>query len=339
MIGDDSGSRSATGKESEAVLWYGCAFGVRVAAPEALETLTESLAEAGAPVVSWSRVADPEGLAEAWSGVGVKRLVGASKDGNPMMSVDVDACGAYLVQAPGYGKHVVSANGLRITSLLCPDAPWNWQRLFVAQALPLAATMRGLEPLHASAVSFDGRAVAISAPSGTGKTSIAMHLVARGAALLTDDVLVVEPMPSGVQAHPGARLLSAHSHELAAVPTAARERLGTVLEIGEKVYLRAQLESEPRSLAAIYRLTREPAGDGLRIIEEAPANPRDLLAMTFLTYVKSRERLIRHLEFASCLAHRTRVFAVRLPPDLSAVRAATLLEQHVRTELGLGAHT
>jgi hypothetical protein len=339
VIGDDSGSRSAIADESEAAPWYGCAFGVRVAAPEALETLTESSADVGAPVVSWSRVADPEELAGAWPGVGVERLVGASEDGDPMMSVDVDAGGAYLVQAPGYGKHVVSANGLRITSVLRSDAPWNWQRLFVAQALPLAAMVRGLEPLHASAVSFDGRAVAISAPSGTGKTSIAMHLVARGGALLTDDVLVVEPTPSGVQAHPGARLLSAHPHELAAVPTAARERLGTVLEIGEKVYLRVPLESEPRLLIAVYRLIREPACDGLRIIEEAPANPRDLLAMTFLTYVKSRERQIRHLELASCLAHRTRVFAVRLPPDLPAVEAATLLEQHVRTELGVAAHT
>ena len=328
MIGDDSKAP-----------WHGCAFGLRVAAPEALETLTECQTEAGLRGVSWSRVADSEGFADEWPGVRVERLVGPSEDGSPLMSIDINTAGAYLVQAAGYGAHVVSADGMRITSLLRPDASWSWQRLFVAQAMPLAATVRGLEPLHASAIGFGGQAVAISAPSGTGKTSIAMHLVARGAALVTDDVLVVEPTPSGVQAHAGARLLSVHPHELAAVPAEQRKRLGTVLDTGEKVYLRAPLDVEPRPLAALYRLIRGSAGDGLRILEETPADPRELLAMTFLTYVRSRERLTRHLEFASCLAQRTRVFVVRLPPDLPAVRAATLLEQHVRTEVGLATPT
>ena len=317
------------------VAWHGCAFGLRVAAPQPLEALTECLGAAGLRPVSWIRLADPKELAEQWPGVGVERLVGSSDGGVSRMSIDIDAAGAYLVQAPGHGAHVVSADGTRITSLLRPDAPWDWQRLFVAQPLPLAATLRGLEPLHASAVGFDGGAVAISAPSGTGKTSIAMHLVALGAALLTDDVLVVEPTSSGVRAYPGARLLSAQPHELAAVPIERRERLGNILEVGEKVYLRPELEAEPAALAALYRLRRDPSATELQIAEEAPADPRDLLGTTFLTYVKSRERLVRHLEFGSSLAQNSRVFVVRLPPDLPAIHAARLFEDHVRSELGL----
>ena len=57
--------------------------------------------------------------------------------------------------------------------------------------------------LHASAVALDGRALAFVAPSGTGKTSVAAHLVARGASFLTDDALAVEPVPGGLLAHPG----------------------------------------------------------------------------------------------------------------------------------------
>ncbi len=322
-------------REPDSAAWHGSAFGLRVAAPEALETLTECPAGAELRGVSWSRVADREGLAEAWPGLGVERLVGSREAGSPSMSIDIDAARAYLVQAPGYGMHVVSADGMRITSALTPDAPWNWQRLFVAQALPLAATVRGLEPLHASAVSIDGRAIAISAPSGTGKTSIAMHLVARGAALLTDDVLTVEPTAAGLRAYPGARLLSAHAHELATLTPVERSRLGDALDTGEKVYLNPHLDPEPRYLTALYRLIRGRDADELRIVEELPADPREVLATTFLTYVKSRERLVRHLEFAACLAQHTRVFVVQLPRNLQASQTAALLEQHVQDELGL----
>ena len=336
----DAQTGSAVTREAGAAAWCGCAFGLRVAAPEALETLTECPMETSLRGVTWSRVADREGLLEEWPGLGVDRVAGSGDDGGPLMSIDIDARGAYLVQASPHGAHVVSPDGRRITSMLRPDAAWDWQRLLVAQPLPLAATMQGLEPLHASAVTIAGQAVAISAPSGTGKTSIAMHLVARGSArLLTDDVLVVEPTSTGVRAHPGARLLSAHSHELDAVPAEQRERLGTVLEVGEKVYLRAKLDPQPRPLAALYMLLRQPAGAAFRIVEDAAADPRELLATTFVTYVKSRERLVRHLEFASRLAQRTRVFFVRLPRGVPAARAATLLEQHVRAELGLAPST
>jgi hypothetical protein len=314
--------------------WLGCAFGLRVAAPRPLETLNDCSAQTALRTVSWSPVAERAGLRDEWSNVGVARLVGSSAGEDRLMSVDVDADGAYLVEAPGYGAHVVSADGLRITSVLEHDAPWNWQRLFVAQALPLAATIRGLEPLHASAVNFGGEVIAISAPSGTGKTSIAMHLVARGAVLVTDDVLAVELTSSGVNVHPGARLLSAQSHELATIPADGRPRLGVVLDVGEKVYLRPLLDPEPRPLAALYLLTRQPEGDRPRIVEQAPANPRDLLAMTFFTYVTSRERLTRHLEFASRLAQQTRVFGVYVPRHVPAVQVASLVEEHASAELG-----
>jgi hypothetical protein len=45
--------------------------------------------------------------------------------------------------------------------------------------------------------------------------------------------------------------------------------------------------------------------------------------------VTSRERLVRHLEFAACLARHTRVFVVHVPRNLPALHTAALLEQHV----------
>lgn len=41
--------------------------------------------------------------------------------------------------------------------------------------------------LHATAVAFDGKALVITGPSGSGKSSLALQLMAYGAALIADD--------------------------------------------------------------------------------------------------------------------------------------------------------
>ncbi len=51
---------------------------------------------------------------------------------------------------------------------------------------------RGLLPLHASCVLFNGRVIALSGSSGTGKSTMAALLMAHGAQLLSDDVTVLD---------------------------------------------------------------------------------------------------------------------------------------------------
>jgi hypothetical protein len=312
----------------EPTLWHGSAFGVPVSAPEEIETLTACLAPVGDDATTWTRVAERHALGAHWSGDGVERLVDFRfRDGRQMMSIDTDGGGAYLVEAPGHGMHVVSPDGMRIISVLPSNAPWNWQRLFVAQALPLAASMRGLELLHASAVSIDGRVFALTAPSGAGKTSIAMHLVARGGTLVTDDVLALDATPAAVKAYPGPRLMNADRHELAKVGE-GRERLGTEFDSEEKVFLRPSLERGPLPLSALYRLVRQPSGTAVRIVEEAPPQAAALLGTTFLPFLTKPPRLTRHLDLASWLARSVRVFVLQIPADLSARGAAAMLECH-----------
>ena len=64
-----------------------------------------------------------------------------------------------------------------------PDGtgPGEWQRFLIAQVLPFAAALHGLEVLHASAVTVAGRALALLGPSGAGKTSLALALCRTGA--------------------------------------------------------------------------------------------------------------------------------------------------------------
>jgi hypothetical protein len=112
----------------------------------------------------------------------------------------------YLIAGPSYGTHLLSADG---RLLLCdseglPDA--DWQRLLIAQVLPFAAVLQGLEVFHASAVVVDGAAVALVGPSRSGKTSVALELCRLGAGFLADDVLALEIGEGGLMGHPGSPL-------------------------------------------------------------------------------------------------------------------------------------
>ena len=51
---------------------------------------------------------------------------------------------------------------------------------------------RGLFPLHASTVVSGGQAIAIAAPSGTGKSTMAAALAARGFSVVGDDICVIQ---------------------------------------------------------------------------------------------------------------------------------------------------
>jgi hypothetical protein len=86
-------------------------------------------------------------------------------------------------------------------------APWEeglrWQQVLLGRILPNVAIARGYEALHASAVESPDGVVAIAAPSGMGKTTLALELTRRDWPLVTDDVLVLEDGLERVVAHPG----------------------------------------------------------------------------------------------------------------------------------------
>lgn len=73
----------------------------------------------------------------------------------------------------------------------------------LGRCLALLHHQRGALALHASALQFGDGAIALMAPSGTGKSSLAFALVRQGARLLTDDTLPIELGAESVVARPG----------------------------------------------------------------------------------------------------------------------------------------
>jgi len=89
------------------------------------------------------------------------------------------------------GRFLISPDGLE---LLCDLEPGieSWADILASQALPPAATIRGLEVLHTSGVVADGRAVLVAGPPGAGKSSLATALVRAEGQLLSDDAVALQ---------------------------------------------------------------------------------------------------------------------------------------------------
>jgi serine kinase of HPr protein (carbohydrate metabolism regulator) len=77
----------------------------------------------------------------------------------------------------------------------------------MSQIQPGAGPRLSAETLHASTVAIDGRAVLITGPSGSGKSDLALRLLDRGFALVSDDRTTIK--------RDGDRLLAAAPHNIA----------------------------------------------------------------------------------------------------------------------------
>ena len=118
---------------------------------------------------------------------------------------------------------------------------------------------QGLLPLHASAVSIGSGAIAFSGPTGAGKSTLAMTLAARGHALITDDLAVIDVAEDGTQlAYPSTTMIRLNPDSATALRIGGP---GTATPGGKRRYS-LQADAEPRSplpLEAIYVLEQGPA--------------------------------------------------------------------------------
>lgn len=168
------------------------------------------------------------------------------------------------------------------------EAGVAWQRILLTKLLPNIAMLRGYEALHASAVSSPGGAVLVLAPSGTGKTALALALAHGGWPLISDDILVLGCHADGVYAHPGTPHLNVNRPGRRGHP---HRDVAQVLGIlGGELWLAANsLTSEPRPVAAVCLLERGLPGP--LQIQTLPTTPLGLAPyMLGLADGQERER-------------------------------------------------
>jgi hypothetical protein len=252
--------------------------------------------------------------------------------GRTFLRVDRAEEGSYRVSTSRHGRHVVSADGSGIWSALPAGAPARWQRLLFAQPLPLAAALRGLELFHAAAVSVGDEAIAIVAPSGTGKSSVTAHMVAAGAGFVTDDVLAVDAVDGELVVYPGPARLAVTAPELRAVPPGSRSRLGPIVGRTDKLLAAPPPAGGPRRLARVALLSRLPGHGRLRISRSDVPSLQRLLGSAFLPHLATPERLLQRLDVCGLIAQELECYDVQIPTRARAADVAAAL--HTAVERG-----
>jgi hypothetical protein len=236
----------------------------------------------------------------------------------------------YRLWGPGLGIHLLTDGGRQLSSF--PegggDAP-GWQRLLIAQVLPFACVLRGLEAFHAGAVVLDGSAVAFVGPSGAGKTSIVLELCRHGALFLADDVLALERR--------GGKLIGQVGSPLVGVAPAEAERLHSIdgvdvahsfpVDASEQmVRVGGAVDGSP--LGALFFLERRSDGPAKPRFEQSEGAGQ-LLTATFNFVVADPERLQRLLDVCALVAD-TRVERIVCGPGVQAADVATAVSERQR---------
>lgn len=242
-------------------------------------------------------------------------------DGSVLFQIEAAAGGGFRFRGPRYGETVLGPRGESIRGRPGGGGRAGWQRLLVAQALPFAAVLQGLEVLHASAVAIAGGGVVLVGPSGAGKTSLALALCAAGADFLADDVLAVERRGGRLHGHPGT--------PVAAVERREHERRGggpgggTLAADERESIVPIAVHPGPVPLAAIFVLDRRPDGPVEPRFEPA-GGAATLLGSTFNMLVSDPGRLESLLDVCH-LAAATGVERVSAGPRVGVAELAAAI--------------
>jgi hypothetical protein len=267
----------------------------------------------GLPVVRMDRCARAEVMKRGGAGA---RVI-ARRDGPAgtwKTRVRGDPERGWVLTGTGFGAFHATPEGAAVSCAPVSVAPWRWQRYLVGQVLPFVATLRGLEPFHAAAVTVGGAALALFGGSGAGKSSIAAELVLAGAGFVADDVVAVGVRDDGgVIAYPGTGLISLRRPTIEQAGPSRLEQLGVRIGAdasGARVAVAR--DPAPSPLQAVYVLDPgEPPGT---LTPSGRAEPRLLLGSTFNAALQTPERLARQLDVCARIARSARVVSVGVRP-------------------------
>jgi hypothetical protein len=243
----------------------------------------------------------------------------------PLRTIDFAEPAGYLLWNRDHGRVLISGDG---RELLCEPDPANaqWAAIVVAQALPLAATLRGLEVLHASGVVLDGTALLITGAAGAGKSSLAAALMRMGGLLLSDDAVALQLHDGALMAHAGSLALQLRAAENERLSTPERAALGAPAGTAEdKQRYVSAAAPPPAPLGGLFLLERsaeQPAVERLGAV-----SPFALLASTFNLSVRTPERLRRQLDVVAAIAGGGLVHRLRVQPGVDATALAGLVRE------------
>jgi hypothetical protein len=305
----------------------GTVFGLDVSAEHPLRFLQDACARSTGRRLSIS-VARETVAAASWPAPADLVCDQRGPGGIVNFSIEAHPQAGYLIWGPTYGSHVLAPDG---RSAICmPEACSEeaWQRMLIAQVLPFAAVLQGLEVLHASAVTWHETAIAFVGPSRSGKTSIAVELCRRGAGFLADDVVALERREDELLAHPGTPVAGLDHAEVDRLRSTGNDSLQQPIARSEREQLVPMRSNDrPACLAGLFFLERRPDGPSQPRFEAAP-DPQLLLSATFNSVLTDPPRLLRLLEVCALAAQR-RVERILCGPEVEVDQLADAVERRL----------
>jgi len=185
------------------------------------------------------------------------------------------------------------------------------------------ALLKGYEALHAGAVATPQGAIAITAATGGGKSTLLAELLSCGQTLMADDVLVLEARGSRPPlAHPAPPLMT--------VPfaSAAAASKDAIVSIDGERWVPVPVYPEPLALKALVVLDRragsQQSGHGATLTKIE--NPLAPLLDSLMSFPRTSERERARFELASAMASGIELWQLSAELDTPAdLLADTLL--------------
>ncbi len=290
--------------------WSASAFGLTVSGTVPVWGLTGSGAapDGRCPTVVLRHVARRT-IDAGWPRDGSRPVSRVRREGERVAALRIDAHddAGHLFTGVGYGRFRLNAAA---DEVLCAPLPVaHWVRQLYGQVLPFAAGVRGLEVLHAGGLVLPGGGVlAVSGPSGAGKTTLSAALLRAGCGFLADDAVALEQRDGVVLAHPGPALSA------------------SVVPGGEELSLVDAVQAAA-PLRAVCLLRRDAAHRRLEVVDAPSGDPRPLMQTVYDVVRRDPQRLLNQLDLMAAVAQRARVVELRAPLTTAPqALASTLLE-------------
>jgi hypothetical protein len=231
-------------------------YGLRLGSELRIDDLVPADSRSGEPDVSVRFASPPHSASPDAADLWHERRVGAAETESLLTIRRVLPTRELWLSYSDGTEFSIAPTGASVSATWRPPLSFDDAVVYLlGPVLGILLRLHGVTALHASVAEFDGRAVAFLGPAGAGKSTIAAACVHSGHAVLSDDLLVLDPQADEPSALPG-------YSRIRLWPDSAEATLGSEGELPrlaegwEKRY--AQLEPGhgycpgERPLAAIY---------------------------------------------------------------------------------------
>ena len=183
---------------------------------------------------------------------------------------------AFLFRTPGDVRFLYRRGHGLVVDLPGPHAMEERRLYLQGTVFGVIAWLNGMLPLHASCVAAAGRAIAFTADSGGGKSTLAAALAARGFSHVCDDTLVLEPAEDRVIGHADGKPLKLWDD---AYDLADAQRREDIAFVPGKSF--AEARNKQRSAVILQDLVFLEFGDAVDLVPIKGAQKASRLPETF----------------------------------------------------------